>query len=128
MENIAILNGLWPLLGALCFLLMGWGMWHLSKRFPSRQAHEALKGEVKALQSALEGVNNDLARVSGKLESLPAAAEFQKILLGLAEVQGAQNTLLAKFEGQQEVLKRIEHPVQLLMGEAIKGGRQHHAG
>lgn len=127
MTEVETILKLWPLLsaagaalGALC---MGGVFWHLSKRFVKREEHDVLKQDFKALQTCVDGLSGKLTILQGKLDNLPEAGDVNRILLGLEEVRGTQQALLAKFEGQQEVLKRIEHPVQLLMAAHMDGGK-----
>lgn len=125
MTDVNAILQIWPILTLAGYVLMGWLLWHLSKSFVSRKAHEALKQEVKDIKDCMEDVSNQLSKVNGRLDMLPAAPEINRILLGLEELRGTQRELMATMKGQDEVLKRIEHPVQLLMGEAIKKGAKH---
>jgi hypothetical protein len=125
MMDVNTILQIWPILTLVGYVLMGWLLWHLSKSFVSRKDHEALKEEVRGIKECMEDVGNHLSKVSGRIESLPSAHETNRILLGLEEVRGTQRELIATMKGQDEVLKRIEHPVQLLMAEAIKKGVRH---
>ena len=133
MTELDTILKLWPLLSAagaaLGALIMGCLFWHLSKRFVRRDEHEALQEEVKEIQASVDGVGKQLGGLSGqlnalqsRLDNLPTQDKMNKILLGMEELRGTQKEMAATMRGQAEVLKRIEHPVQLMMGEAIKKG------
>lgn len=124
MVNVDPILKLWPILMLAGGIIMAALYWHLSKRFVKREEHEAMKVDVKGLQVSVDSLGGKMSSIMTRLDNLPSAGEVNKILLGLEELRGSQRELTATIKGQEEVLKRIEHPVQLMMGEAIKKGNK----
>lgn len=124
MTDVDTILKLWPILTVAGAVLMAALFWHLSKRFVKREEHEAMQAEIKSLQISVDGIGGKLTSLQGRLDNLPTAGEVNKILLGLEELRGAQREMTATIKGQADVLKRIEHPVQLMMAEAIKKGNK----
>ena len=121
-EHIDKIVTWWPLLTLAGYVILGFLLWHLSKSFVKREEHEALKIEVDAVRGCVDDVSRGVNTIQHRLELLPAARDLNKILLSLEELRGTQKELVAKMNGQEEVLKRIEHPVQLLMAAHMDGG------
>jgi len=55
------------------------------------------------------------------LDSLPASKSWRKMQVAIDEVRASNGVVLAKLEGQSELLKRIEHPINLLMEHHLRG-------
>lgn len=135
MENIGtlLLDHLPGIVQTLAWGVIAWAWWSLKRVFVRHEDLQELKTEVDArfltLETGQQDRNAAQEQLQGKLrglqqrmDNLPTANEVGKILLALEEMRGTQRELMATVNGQAEVLKRIEHPMQLMLGEAIKRG------
>lgn len=120
-EVLTVINSLWPLLGVAGAVVSGWLLWQLSRRFVLRADHAALVVRVNALEEGQQSLSDALARIEGRLSSLPTLDDMHHIDLGLEEVRGGQKELSARMEGQAKLLERMERPLNIMMEAHIKG-------
>lgn len=117
----------WPVIGTLASLLgavcMAAALFWLQKRFVRREAHEALKQEVKAVDSRVDDLGKDFAALAGKLENLPTNESITKVLDSLSEVRGDYKSLNARLDGLDKLVARVDlslHGVETFLLEYTK--------
>ena len=94
-------------------LTLAWVIWSARKEFIRRDECTTCAGTLLQRVSAVE---------SG-LDSLPASKSWRKMQVAIDEVRASNGVVLAKLEGQSELLKRIEHPMNLLMEHHLRGDK-----
>jgi hypothetical protein len=102
-----------PLMLTIVQLLLAWVIWSMRKEFIRRE-------ECTTCASVL---SQRVAAVESGLDSLPTSDSWGKMQVAIEEVRGSNRVVLAKLEGQSELLKRIEHPMQLLMEHHLRGDK-----
>lgn len=93
--------------------LFAWAIWSLRKEFVRKDDHSA----------SCATLEQRLVAVEQHLDHLPTAEQWQQLHVAIEEMRGGHKVVLAKLEGQGEVLKRIEHPVHLLMEHHLRGDK-----
>ena len=94
--------------------LLAWGWWSLRREFVRKDDHSA---SCSTLSQRLSAVEQHLDRV-------PTLEHWQQVQVAIEEMRGGHRVVLAQLAGQGEILKRIEHPVQLLLEHHLRGERQ----
>ncbi len=94
-------------------LTLAWVIWSARKEFIRRDECTTCAGTLSQRVSSVE---------SG-LDSLPASKSWRKMQVAIDEVRASNGVVLAKLEGQSELLKRIEHPMNLLMEHHLRGDK-----
>lgn len=102
-----------PLMLTVVQLLLAWVIWSMRKEFIRRE-------ECTTCSS---GLSQRVSAVESGLDSLPTSESWGKMQVAIEEVRGSNRVVLAKLEGQSELLKRIEHPMQLLMEHHLRGDK-----
>lgn len=100
-----------PLLALVAQGLLAWIMWSMRREFVRRD-------DCSACAAALA---SRICTVEVGLSSLPSAESWTKMQIALEDQRGSVRVMLAKMEGQEALLKRIEHPMQLLMEHHLRG-------
>jgi hypothetical protein len=109
-----------PLVLTVVQLLLAWVIWSMRKEFVRQDDCSKHKGELSACHAALAArVTNTEADIG----NMPQPAAWSKMQVAIEEVRGSNRVVLAKLEGQSELLKRIEHPMQLLMEHHLRGDK-----
>jgi hypothetical protein len=62
----------------------------------------------KAGAERMTSLDRRLAVLEMTIQSLPARQDFHQLDLGMSEMRGDMRALMAKLEGQSEIMKRIE--------------------
>ena len=102
-----------PLMLTAVQLLLAWVLWSMRQAFVKRD-------ECSACTTAL---SQRVTAVEADVENLPTSESWGKMQVAIEEVRGSNRVVLAKLEGQSELLKRIEHPMQLLMEHHLRGDK-----
>lgn len=102
-----------PLMLFLVQLLLVWVIWSMRKEFVRREECTTCATALSQRVSSVESI----------LDSLPTSESWGKMQVAIEEVRGSNRVVLAKLEGQSELLKRIEHPMQLLMEHHLRGDK-----
>ncbi len=84
-----------------------------------RQRKEFIRREE--CTTCASSLSQRVSAVESGLDSLPTSESWGKMQVAIEEVRGSNRVVLAKLEGQSELLKRIEHPMQLLMEHHLRG-------
>lgn len=100
-----------PLMLTVIQLLLGWGIWSMRKEFVRREECMTRAGTLA----------QRVGQVETMIDGLPSAKSWNKMQVAIEEVRGSNRVVLAKLEGQNELLKRIEHPMSLLMEHHLRG-------
>jgi len=78
----------------------------------------------KAIGDDMNKLATDAAVADARRDALPTAKEMTAFAVAMEGVRGDLQALNARVEGQGELLKRIERPVQLLMDYHLQRERQ----
>jgi hypothetical protein len=109
-----------PLIISIVQLLLVWAIWSMRKEFVRQTDCAAHKKEQSDCLTTLAArVTNAEADIC----NMPQPAAWSKMQVAIEEVRGSNRALLAKLEGQNELLKRIEHPMQLLIEHHLRGDK-----
>lgn len=109
-----------PLVLSVVQLLLAWVLWSMRQEFVRRvDCGKERDGMAKCHIDLAHRV----AAAEADIGNMPRPAAWSKMQVAMEEVRGSNKVLLAKLEGQSEILKRIEHPVQLLMEHHLKGDK-----
>lgn len=109
-----------PLVVLVIQLLLSWFMWTLSRQFMPRKECELCREDMKKKVDVLEKG----AAVADALRSgTPTAEEIGEIHTSVEAIRGDIKGLRADINGQGELLRRLERPVNLLMEHHLKDGR-----
>lgn len=109
-----------PMLLTVVQLLLAWVIWSMRKEFVRQDDCAKHKGKLAECHAALA---TRVTNAEAEIGNMPQPAAWSKMQVAIEEVRGSNRVVLAKLEGQSELLKRIEHPMQLLMEHHIKGDR-----
>ena len=101
-------------------MLLAWGIWSMRKEFVRQVECSKNKGELATCHAALAA---RLATAEADIGNMPSSAAWAKMQVSIEEVRGQTKVVQALLQGQSELLKRIEHPMQLLMEHHLKGDR-----
>jgi hypothetical protein len=107
-----------PLLLTVVQLLLAWVIWSMRKEFVRQTDCATHKKELASCHAALAA---RVTSTEADIGNMPQPAAWSKMQVAIEEVRGSNRVVLAKLEGQNELLKRIEHPMQLLMEHHLKG-------
>lgn len=107
-----------PLLLTVVQLLLAWVIWSMRKEFVRQTDCALIKKEQAACHAALAA---RVTNAEADIGNMPQPAAWSKMQVAIEEVRGSNRVVLAKLEGQSELLKRIEHPMQLLMEHHLRG-------
>lgn len=110
------LNRWWPLLSIAATLVCGWCLWQLSRRFVSREEHEA----VMEAQSALTRRVDDLEK---RMETVPDAATMHKIELSLTELRGDMKAVCSRMDGVETSIAGLKNEISMLLEHHLENSR-----
>lgn len=122
-EFLAIVNAALPLVSIIGTVLFGCAMWYLSRSFVTRAEHAAMQARLGGMECKADDIERLVTVISSRLDALPGTDSWQQMQTSIEGLRGTNAVLLAKIEGQNELLKRIEHPMQLLLEYQLKGGK-----
>jgi hypothetical protein len=105
----------WPILVAIVQVVMGWLLWSLRKEFVTGRDCSACRSTCR----------KEVAEDMQKLPSIKSIADLAKEMEGL---RGDLKAQAADIRGLSEVLKRVEHPLDLLLEHQLAEGRRDRRG
>ncbi|MFZ5427196.1 MAG: DUF2730 family protein [Thermodesulfobacteriota bacterium] len=111
----------WPVLALLVNGLAVWVMWSMSRKFMTREDCARCAGNITARVETLE---KQKTCVDIKLDNLPQMEALHQIALRLEELAGDQEALKATIDGLRDLLRRVEHPLNLLLEGHLNGKRR----
>lgn len=91
--------------------LVTWVLWSLRKSFVRKEDCSACS----------EQLAEKVQHVERELGKLPSPESWAAMQVAIEEVRGSNRVVLAKIDGQGELLRKFEHPMQLLIEHHIKG-------
>lgn len=97
--------------------LFMWLLWSLRREFVRRTDCEQC---MNGLGVRVGETKNRLQTVELKVESMPKISAVHEIMLAIEEVKGEQKALTERIAGLSEILRRLEHPLDLLTQHHIK--------
>ena len=114
----------WSRIGSVALVLLQgllvWILWSLRKQFVSRShcdkrcaGHKDARAELEKRQAAIEQAQ----------AVAPTARDMAAITHQLGDMAGDIKALRAITEAQADAMKRIEHPLNLLLQHELHGGR-----
>jgi hypothetical protein len=109
-----------PLILTIVQLLLAWVIWSMRKEFVRQTDCTSHKKELASCHAALAA---RVTSAEADIGNMPQPAAWSKMQVAIEEVRGSNRVVLAKLEGQSELLKRIEHPMQLLMEHHLRGDK-----
>jgi len=92
--------------------VLAWLLWSIRSSLVTKAECQVCR---KAIEGDLAGLAKDAAVADARRDALPTAKDLAVFSAALEGVRGDLRALWEKVEGQGELLKRIEKPVQMLM-------------
>ncbi|GAB6037644.1 hypothetical protein JCM15519_38630 [Fundidesulfovibrio butyratiphilus] len=98
--------------------VLAWASWSMNKKFvPSEECakcREEMSGRVAKAETTLTCLDS-------RLERLPSESDIRALSAKLSELGGKIDTLSARIDGQEQVMERVERPLNLLMEHHLRG-------
>ena len=95
----------WPVLGVIATLFYGWGIYHLSRRFVTKEEYAAVRTEQESMSGRLESLER-------RMETVPDSETMHRIALSLAEVRGDMKAVRNRMDGMDTSIGGIkEHNI-----------------
>ena len=120
-ELLKAMNAALPLVSIIGTVLFACCMWYLSRSFATRAEHHAVQARLRDMECKTGDIEKLVSSVSLRLDALPGGDSWQQMQTSIEGLRGQSAVLLAKIEGQSDVLKRVEHPMQLLLEHHLRG-------
>lgn len=114
-----ILNELdrwWPVLGILATLFYGWGIYHLSRRF-------ATKEEFKAVRTEQDDMSGRIDRLERRMETVPDGKTMHAIQLSLEELRGDMKAMGTRMGGIETSVSGLENQIAMLIQHHLETSR-----
>ena len=111
----------WPVLVVLGNLLGLWLMWSMTKKFMTREDCAKCAGALTERVGTLE---SQRTCVDIKLDRLPQVEALHEMALRQEELAGEIEALKATIVGFRDLLRRIEHPLNLMLEGHLNGPRR----
>ncbi len=106
----------WPVLGIAATVFYGWGIYHLSRRFVTKEEYENAKTEQDAIAERLELLER-------RMETVPDGETMHKIALSLAEVRGDMKAVRNRMDGMETAIAGIKEQVNMLVQHHLENSR-----
>ena len=106
----------WPLLGILATVFYGWGIYHLSRRFATREEFRAVKTEQEDMSARLELLER-------RLETVPDNETMHKIALSLTELRGDMKELRGRMDGMENSMTGLKNEISMLIEHHLENSR-----
>lgn len=117
MTDILIeLDRWWPVLGILATVFYGWGIYHLSRRFATREEFRTIKEEQETISGRLE----ELER---RMETVPDAQTMHKIELSLTELRGDMKAICSRMDGMETSIVGLKNEISMLLEHHLENSR-----
>ena len=110
------INRWWPLLSIAATLACGWCLWQLSRRFVSREEHEAILEAQDTLESRVE-------KLERRMETAPDNETMLSIQLSLAELRGGVKTLDSRMDGMENSMTGLKNEISMLIEHHLENSR-----
>ena len=106
----------WPVLGILATVFYGWGIYHLSRRFATREEFRTIKEEQETISGRLE----ELER---RMETVPDAQTMHKIELSLTELRGDMKAICSRMDGMETSIVGLKNEISMLLEHHLENSR-----
>lgn len=106
----------WPVLGMLATVFYGWGIYHLSRRFATREEFRTIKEEQETISGRLE----ELER---RMETVPDAQTMHKIELSLTELRGDMKAICSRMDGMETSIVGLKNEISMLLEHHLENSR-----
>lgn len=106
----------WPVLGILATAFYGWGIYHLSGRFATKEEYEAVKTEQETISGRLE----ELER---RMETVPDSETMHKIQLSLMELRGDMKAVCSRMDGMETSIMGLKNEISMLLEHHLENSR-----
>lgn len=106
----------WPLLGILATVFYGWGIYHLSRRFATREEFRAVKTEQEDMSARLELLER-------RLETVPDNETMHKIALSLTELRGDMKEMRGRMDGMETSMTGLKNEISMLIEHHLENSR-----
>ncbi|PWL61188.1 MAG: hypothetical protein DBY37_07215 [Desulfovibrionaceae bacterium] len=106
----------WPVLGILATVFYGWGIYHLSRRFATREEFRTVKAE----QEEISGRLDELER---RMETVPDSETMHKIQLSLMELRGDMKAVCGRMDGMETSIVGLKNEIAMLIDHHLEGSR-----
>jgi hypothetical protein len=101
--------------------VMAWVVWSLRKQFMTRESCDGRCGQVEERQSKAD---SRMTEMEAAQRSMPTAKDINSLNGKLGGIEGEIKALLATVRGQADTMRRIEHPLNLLLEHHLNGERK----
>lgn len=105
----------WAILVAIVQVVMGWLLWSLRKEFVTGKDCAACRSVCRK-------------EVAAAMEKLPSIKSMADLATELEGLRGDVKAQAADIRGLSEVLKRVEHPLGLLLEHQLGENRRERGG
>ncbi len=99
-DFLTVLDRWWPVLGVIATLFYGWGIYHLSRRFVTKEEYEAVRTEQENMSGRLESLER-------RMETVPDSETMHRIALSLAEVRNRMDGMDTSIGGIKEQINML---------------------
>lgn len=106
----------WPVLGILATLFYGWGIYHLSRRFATREEFRTVRAE----QETMSGRLDELER---RMETVPDSETMHTIQLSLAELRGDMKVVCSRMDGMETSITGLKNEISMLLEHHLENSR-----
>ena len=107
-DFLTVLDRWWPVLGVIATLFYGWGIYHLSPRFVTKEEYEAVRTEQESMSGRLESLER-------RMETVPDSETMHRIALSLAEVRGDMKAVRNRMDGMDTSIGGIKEQINMLV-------------
>lgn len=115
-ELLTELDRWWPVLGVLATVFYGWGIYHLSRRFATKEEYAAVKTE----QESMSGRLDELER---RMETVPDAKTLHKIALSLMELRGDMKEVRGRMDGMETSISGMKNQINILVQHHLENSK-----
>ena len=106
----------WPVLGILATVFYGWGIYHLSRRFATREEFRAVKTEQEDMSTRLELLER-------RMETMPDNKTMHKIELSLTELRGDVKEIRGRMDGMETSITGLKNDISMLLEHHLENSR-----
>ena len=106
----------WPVLGILATAFYGWGIYHLSRRFATREEYEAVRTEQ-------ENMSGRLGELEKRMETAPDARTMHAIELSLTELRGDMKEICGRMDGMETSISGMKNQINMLVQHHLENSR-----
>ena len=106
----------WPVLGVFATVFYGWGIYHLSRRFATRE-------ELGAVRTEQENVSDRLEVLERRMETVPDNQTMHKIQLSLMELRGDMKAVCGRMDGMEMSIVGLKNEISMLLEHPLENSR-----